>query len=344
MILLLRWTLGLWPEAVEAVYSNGIFIGLRYLMDYTVGWLPFPVVYLLIALLLYAIVRRLRKPRISQTWPQRLNRWAAGSLRFAILVAAWFMIIWGFNYGRIPVEEKIALAKVEVNRALLFSEAERLSLEAEATRNKIVGADTAALSEVHLPDDLEDKMRDLVAEMLNDLGYHPHGRPRCRLIYPEGFLRHLGIQGIYLPFTGEAHVDGGLPAFIMPFTIAHELAHAYGFTDEGTANFLAWLACQRSDDAFIRYSADFSYFQYVRAEIRHLDPEYYEQFVARMPVGVRADRRFMIRLARRHRTWFPAISEKMNDAYLKSQGVQDGARSYDRLVEMVLAWKARTAS
>ncbi|MCB0582976.1 MAG: DUF3810 family protein, partial [Phaeodactylibacter sp.] len=72
--------------------------------------------------------------------------------------------------------------------------------------------------------------------------------------------------GLYFPFTGEGHIDAGLHPLQKPYVMAHELAHGYGFGDEGTCNFLGYLACIGSDDPVIAYIGHLNYWRTLAAD------------------------------------------------------------------------------
>ena len=96
----------------------------------------------------------------------------------------------------------------------------------------------------------------------------PHsGRVRVRQPWPNGFLLRWSTAGIYIPQTGEGHIDRGLLAVQKPFTIAHEMAHGYGVADEGACNFIAWLACSQSRDPWVRFGGALTYWRYAAAEM-----------------------------------------------------------------------------
>ena len=69
-------------------------------------------------------------------------------------------------------------------------------------------------------------------------GYGPIKRP---LILSRA-LDWLGISGFYLPFTGEANVNRGIPDVTYPHTAAHEKSHQRGLNPEDEANFFGYLA------------------------------------------------------------------------------------------------------
>lgn len=248
------------------------------------------------------------------------------------------MFLWGFNYARMPLEEKVGMEVSALSLAELKTEANRVLQEASQSRALIDGATDSALLEDHFPENLEEHMRVHLELALVNLGYPAHGEVRCRVIRPNGWMRGLGIQGIYNPFTGEGNVDGAADPRNLPFTMAHEMAHGYGFTNEGTCNFLAFLACMESKNPFIQYCGWENLLRYCRAELRDLDPTYYDQFVENMPEGIKSDRKHTIALAQQHPMWFENFSRGVNDIYLKAQGIEAGTKSYDRLVSMAAAY------
>ncbi|MFN8548796.1 MAG: DUF3810 family protein [Candidatus Eisenbacteria bacterium] len=70
--------------------------------------------------------------------------------------------------------------------------------------------------------------------------------PRPKFPQPLGeLLSRCGINGIYIPFTGEAAVCAP-PEPEQPFVMAHEMAHQRGIAREDEANFTSWLACREA--------------------------------------------------------------------------------------------------
>ena len=67
-------------------------------------------------------------------------------------------------------------------------------------------------------------------------------------------MTYLGITGIYFPFTAEANVNVNIPAYELPATMAHEMAHAKGVSQEGEANLTSYVLCLRSENDYLQYS------------------------------------------------------------------------------------------
>lgn len=151
------------------------------------------------------------------------------------------------------------------------------------------------------------------------------------------------VSGIYIPFFGEGYTAGKLTAVEKPFTLAHEMAHGLGFADEGSANFLAYLACESSENHMIQYSGRLAYWSYIAGEMAALSKEEYIEIFQRMTPGMIADLKQISENWRQYRGTLAKIGEKVNERYLKSQGVKEGLRSYNRMVVLVAAWRKKQA-
>ena len=86
-----------------------------------------------------------------------------------------------------------------------------------------------------------------------------------------GWMRALGIAGVFSPWTGEAVVDPGAPAALVPFTAVHELMHLRGIADEGAANIAAWERCVRAGGVYAG-SARLWALRYALGLLDRLDP------------------------------------------------------------------------
>lgn len=67
------------------------------------------------------------------------------------------------------------------------------------------------------------------------------------------------IASIYSPFTGELCINPDYPEVFIPMQVAKTIAMQRGYTDDGDAEFIAFLVCtQYSDDEYINYSGYFN--------------------------------------------------------------------------------------
>jgi hypothetical protein len=150
-------------------------------------------------------------------------------------------------------------------------------------------------------------------------------------------MSYLGISGIFIPFTGEANVNGTVPDWEIPFTAAHELAHQRGFAREEEANYVGYLACLAHPDRDFQYSGTFRAGLYALSALGRADRKAYGELRGSLAPPLRRDLAALFAWQRRYESRLGEVQDKVNDAYLKTQGQADGVRSYGRMVDLLLA-------
>lgn len=338
----LRWSLGNRPQWIEDYYSRGLFQFIRPAIDYTLGWFPFPWIYVCIALLLtYAGLSTRRIWRTYPHWKTRLWHWAWFVTACLAGILVLFLWMWGFNYGRIPVERQLGLklqqpVYEDIKQALEVETSDLIALRA-----RIPGASQNAL-ELHLTKvELENHLRLLLTRVLEQHGYPVSGRMRVFTLYPKGIFLRFSSAGLYFPLTGQGQIDAGLHTLQWPHTMAHEMAHGYGIAEEGACNFWGYVACRQSTDPAIAYMGRLSYWRSLAIYFKIKEPDAYAIFRAGLPPGMIADLEAINKNLLAYPDIAPKVRDHTYDAYLKSQGLQDGMANYDKDILMVEAWKKK---
>ncbi len=342
--LIINYLFKLNPNFTEIVYSRGIFVLIRNVWDYTLGWLPFPILYLILPILIVWVSRKLiitLRNYQQVRWRYRLGSMLISLLALISGIFTLFQFLWGFNYHRVPVEVQLGLTLRSPDSAAIYSEAQLATGWVIESRAQIPNIDSDPLSPTHLPDNLELHMRSQLVKALRDWKYPTPGRVRGRRLHPEGLLMRLGATGIYIPFVGEGHIDSALPPVVRPFTLAHELSHGLGIGDEGSANFWAFLATEQSTDPAIKYSGRLAYWRYTMRQLRLLDRGAFERIYDNLPEGIIADLNEIRNVYSKYPDFFPEMNRRVYDSYLKSQGVEKGILSYNELVARVRAWRMK---
>jgi hypothetical protein len=336
----LRFLLSGSPELIERYYSRGLFLGIRSLIDYTTANLPFPVLYLVVSGVALSVFLKTRQWWLKAgTRLSKLTDVVFGVLGFTGGAVFFFLLLWGFNYGRIPVEEQLSLKleplTIEELQTELYEEAGAII----QSRALIPGADTSAIGAEALPEDLEDQVRFALEGLLDEQGFPVKGHVRAKRIYPKGIFLRFSSSGMYFPWSGEGQVDAGLDPLSVISVMAHELAHGYGFGDEGTCNFWAYVACAASDNPIIAYAGHLDHFRTLAAYYLRYDREAYFEFRSQLPAGIQADLDAINENLRRYPDIMPELRYVAYDTYLKAQGIKEGIKNYSRVVMMVKAWK-----
>ena len=321
------------PSSImEGWYGNGFFRVARIVLDYTFGLLPIPGTYLLIVLLLFFLGRKLVVGKFSEWRLGKSLLRLVGCLGWIVFA---FYVLWGFNYGRASVTDRLSWSKEKLDKATLVAMAE---------------THLAALSELRADLPIEDyfgetahwqeNIRRDAYPLARKLGYKVPGRHlRAREWKPVGLLLRWGTAGFYNPLTGECNIDGGLHDLQKPYVIAHEYFHGLGVTGEGDCNFLAYVLCHNSSDPFIRYSGELGFWRYLRSAMYRNSPPAFSEVIKKSLPAIEADIKAIDIQMDKFPDIAPRMRDKVYDTYLKSNKIEEGMASYGTVVGMVLNWK-----
>ena len=323
---------------IEDYYSNGIFLWVRRIHDYTLGRLPFPQVYLLFIVMIISFLvyfkrykeRRDRYPFVLKG----ISILFSDLLTFFSIVIILFYWLWAFNYKRVPFEKKNNLQKTEITEEWLFDELKTIHDSLVTLYNY--------RSLVYDHKKIEYQIRTSLSDILPKLGYDVSGKARVRQLNPKGLLLVWSTAGVYLPFVSEGHIDNGLPSLTKPFTLAHEMSHGYGIASESTCNFTALMACINSSDPNIRYSGWLGYFRYILSAARRTNSDRYKEFYENeFNQNVIDDLNLIYEQLQKYPDILPKLRYFIYDSYLKSHGVKEGMISYSRVVHLASAWSEK---
>lgn len=185
-------------------------------------------------------------------------------------------------------------------------------------------------------------MNALGKEFKNLEGYYVTPKP----IICSFFMSQMNLTGIYFPFSMEANYNNDCYKAKLPCTVCHELAHTRGYIQEDEATFIAVLACIRSDDPYYRYAGYLTALTYVRNKIFDYASddkkvEFDGQISDKVWADIDANREYWDSVKEKEDTVFDTqtvskLSSEFVDNNLKLNGVEDGSKSYGRMVDLML--------
>lgn len=174
----------------------------------------------------------------------------------------------------------------------------------------------------------------ILSEKFTDLaGYYPLPKP---FIVPR-ILSIQMITGIYSPFTIEANYNSEMPGYNIPFTACHELSHLKGFMQEEEANFIAYLACMSLDRPEYQYSGSLVAWVYSTNVLYRLEPDLYWELRDSLIPQARQDLTANNDFWKQFDTKVSKATSKVNDFYLKANGQPEGVKSYNLMVDLLVA-------
>ena len=336
------WILGWAPHLVERLYTPAYrplaSAGSRLTGIVPVSCAETLLVGALVGAFLYAFWRWRALRAGRWTWTTVLRRDGLRLLATLAVIYVAFLAVWGLNYRRLPLSHLSGLTASPAHARHLHALCDALVSRTNTLRATLEEDDAgvAALSS-SLTATLNRAQKGFAVagtrypELAGD-----YGAPKGALLSTA--LSWLGISGIYIPFTAEPHVNTTLPAPALPFTACHEMAHQRGFAREDEANYLGYLACRLHPDADFRYSGTLTATLYA---VQALPSDDQTKLFEQLSSAVHRDLDAMRQWRERYRSIASEVSSRVNDAYLRANGQQDGVLSYGRMVDLMLAeWDA----
>jgi hypothetical protein len=322
---------------ISSFYYQYIYATIRYFYHWTFSFLPFASIYIILPLVIWWMIKYWCQDQYySSKWHERSRK----LLNLAGLWYAFFYILWGYNYQSDTVKDRLGLNEISLDSLAVYDELALVSKELNALRNQN-SVDTHALNYIGNIDNYHQSIGTIYNQELPKLGYRAFEHVKVRKLAPSGTLLCISTAGVYIPYTLEGHIDAGLHEIQIPFTLAHEMAHGYGVTDEGECNLLAYLACRLSNDEFLQYSATLSYWKYLMAEARYYNEDVATKAYVSLSTGVKNDLKAIRHKMNQYPDFFPRIRNAIYDYYLRVNGIEKGMASYNEIIEWVIQIKRK---
>jgi hypothetical protein len=257
---------------------------------------------------------------------QTAGRWGLRTVAAAALLYLVFLMTWGLNYRREPLDRKL---KYDANA--VTSEAARDAATLTVSRLNALYAPAHAAGDRTTGDAALAAAFARTTKELGGTGTTVPGRPKQTIL--DLYFRPAAVAGMTDPFFLETLVESNLLEIERPFVVAHEWSHLAGFADEGEANFAGWLTCTRAD-ALSQYSGWLSLFGELMNSVPRADRA---AVMASLGGGPRQDlREIAARLARDVKPRVSAAGWRVYNEYLKANRVEAGTASYAQVVRLVL--------
>lgn len=265
-----------------------------------------------------------------------------GAIVFALgLLVAGFYLSWGLAYNYPPLSARLQPLRAETSKGdsekRLVDLAERSArLAARASEGAVTFAGTELEFLARINGGLDAGfMRwpaSIEASPIRTVSFGPAKASRVSFA-----LSLLQISGYYFPWTGEAQIDAEMPRTLWPRVAAHEKAHQRGFAREDEATAIGVITCLSSTDPTVFYGGTLGLFVSLDRELSRLDPAARRRVWGELGPRVAGDLQNEAAFWKAHEGLAGRVSEKVNDTYLKAQGVRSGAGSYAEATRLILA-------
>ena len=242
------------------------------------------------------------------------------------------------GYHGTALDKKLGIERREVSAEELYSTAVLLAEKTNEEAEKVYFRKQNFSIMPYTLGEMNDK---LMAAYEAAYPKYPFIQPldsRLKPVMLSDAMSYTHITGVYTFFTGEANINITFPDYSIPYTAAHELAHQRGIAREDEANFVAYLVCIESDDAYIRYSAYLNLLEYVMSALNKADNSLYTDVFYSLSDEVKYELRAYSAFFDKYRDSVASeISGVVNDTYLTIQGTP-GTASYGMVVDLAVAY------
>ena len=316
---------------IERWFSGGAYPLIQRAVTSATNAMPLAVFDIVLVAALVATVVALTRG-LRATWRSRRPKPLLVALGHVAAAAAVAYLVflggWGFNYRRVPMSERLNVARGAPSPEDVL----QLGLRAVGEMNRLY--ESAHQGGWAGDEWQDDELRFAFAEVQRALGDAEPAVPgRLKGTIFGAYFRWVGVDGMINPFGLEVLANPDLLPFERPFVAAHEWAHLAGYAHEAEANFVGWVTALRAD-VQAQYSAWLFLYWQVSGEVGQQDRT---RLAASLEAGPRRDVEAIIARLRRG-TW-PMLQRAgwaAYDQYLKANRVDEGIRSYGEVVTLIL--------
>lgn len=321
---------GLFPGFVLSTYSNGIYPYIATSLRAISSIFPFALGDVLYAVIIILLLIKIIKffLRVKQTGWQKNDRVI---IPFTLLNAFLifylsFKILWGLNYSRPSITKQLQISDEKYTLKELIMLGDFFINKVNLLKPKVTH---------NLKYTIEDVSQKAIAnyiELASKNSFFIYKTPSVKSVLNNWAISKIGIEGYYNPLSGEANINMGLPAWLLPFVTCHEMAHQLGVAREDEANLVAYLVGSNSNDLNFQYSVDYNMLRYILFEIRYKAPDDYIDMRNKISPAVLADFKAENEFWAKYDGHMTNYMGQAFDKFLKLNNQDKGIKSYQDIV------------
>jgi hypothetical protein len=332
-------TLAHFPETIENHYSKTFYPTLSKGLRSAFGGLSFSIGDVMYGVLIFLLLKWILKNRKGF-----FKNWKANSLKFLSIISIFyffFHFLWGMNYYRIPLNEKLKINKEYTLQELeLFTE--KMIVKANELQLIITSNDSIAVINPYSDKEIYAMAQNGFHQLptnLKEFDYHTKSIKQSLFSTP---LSYMGFGGYLNPFTNEAQVNYLKPKYTTPFTTCHEMAHQTGIGSESECNFIGYLAATNNSDDYFQYAAYTTAVRYCFRNLEEIQEGKSKPYLEKLNKGVQKNFNENEIFWKEYETPINTLFEYFYDNFLKANQQKDGLESYSKFIGLLIGYEKMT--
>ncbi len=285
----------------------------------------------------FCIILKKAMDKYSSSW-YNVGIFCLAALSLISLIFSLFVFTFGTGYYASKLEDKLELERKNVSAEELAATADWLIEQVNSEIDNVEFIEKGASVTPYSIRQTNNILLKSYEKLSEKYEFLPMLTSYVKPVMLSKPMTYTHIAGVYTYFTGEANLNTNGPDYSIPYTVAHELAHQRGIAREDEANFIAFLVCSSSDDAYIRYCGYLNLLEYVLNALYSANKDTWEATYKQL------DSRVIYEMMAYNEFYEPYrdniigdISGAVNDAYLQANGTQ-GSVSYGLVAELAVAF------
>ncbi len=321
------------PEFVEQFYSNGLYIFISKISRLTLGKIPFSVGDVMYGILILYFLKSIWKTR--KTWKQE---WKNNGLKvLSVLSVAYFLFhfLWGMNYYRQPLFEKMKIER-DYTDADLLAFTKKLIAKTNEIQTQITKNDSLKVTFPYSHEQVFEMNLNGYKTLSNQYPFFEYTNPSIKKSLFSLPLTYMGFGGYLNPFTNEAQVNYLMPMYNSPTTSCHEMAHQMGFASESECNFIGFLASVKNENLYFQYSGYSTALSYCLSNWYARDEKILEQLLKTIHPGILKNYQETEDFWKQFETPIETGFHLFYDNFLKMNQQKEGMESYSKYVNLLV--------
>ena len=321
------------PEMVEQYYSNALYPILSKFERIILGKIPFSIGDCFYFILIVLGLTWLLKKR--KTWRLEWKNNTLSILSFISVFYFFFHLLWGLNYYRQPLFEKMAIER-DYSDADLLAFTKKIIAKTNAIQNQLTKNDSAKVVVPYSQEQLFKMNIQGYKSLSKKYSFFEYKNPSIKKSLFSLPLTYMGFGGYLNPFTNEAQVNYLGPIYSFPMTTNHEMAHQMGFASESECNFIGFLASVKNDDLYIQYSGYSMALRYCLGNWQDRDEAVFKELLKTVNPGILKNYKESELFWKQYDTIIDKSFHAFYDQFLKVNQQKDGIESYSKFVNLMV--------
>ena len=246
-----------------------------------------------------------------------------------------FHLLWGFNYYRQPLFEKMEIQRDYTDADLLIF-TKKLIAKTNAIQNQITQNDSLKIVFPYSQEQVFEMNLNGYKNLSKNYSYFSYENLSAKKSIISLPLTYMGFGGYLNPFTNEAQVNYLMPMYNSPTTSCHEMAHQMGYASESECNFIGFMASVKNDDLYFQYSGYSFALRYCLGNWQARDEKIFQQLLKTVHPGILKNYQESEDFWKQYETPIETGFHTFYDNFLKLNQQKDGMEGYSKFVNLMV--------